>query len=163
MNIKLMSVICLAFRVSLMALAQSPTATPGPAVMDATPKPATNNTPPLLPTRFPPGSFFNQPLADSGTLSANADELDVLVNTYTSDARRGEAYDKLTKVEFSSIAAKLARLMGTHLSFLGLGLGPQTKQPWLESRLSEGNRISFTLRQLWGVPGKHLEDTRRDS
>lgn len=81
------------------------------------------------------------------THCASADDLDTIVASDISATQRGELYERLTKVEFAPIAAKLARFLG-HFPII-TGIGPQTRHPWSEPRLSEGDRIACTLRQLW--------------
>ena len=85
-----------------------------------------------------------------------ADDLDAIVARDISAVQRGELYERLTKVEFAPIAAKLARLKG-HYPIL-TGIGPQTRQPWSESGLSEGDKIGCTLHQLWE---HHLDAARQ--
>lgn len=60
---------------------------------------------------------------------------------------RGEAYQRLTKAEFPVIAKKLATQFSTAMMLTGLG--PSTKEPWKEARLSDWERSQFTLLQLW--------------
>ena len=66
---------------------------------------------------------------------------------------RGEAYYRLTKVEFSVIAKKLAAQFSTRLAFSGVG--SSTKEPWKEARFTDWERANFTLLQLWYY---HLEE-----
>lgn len=84
-----------------------------------------------------------------------ADDLDAIVDTTAAAESRGQAYDRLTAAEFRVIAAKLATLVGKHPVFTGIG--PQTKQPWSETQLSEGDRIGCTLHQLWRY---HIETAK---
>lgn len=88
---------------------------------------------------------------------ALADDLDLLVDARTPPEERGNVYARLATVDFPSIAPKLATLIGTHPVLTGIG--PRTKQPWLEEQMSEGDRIGCTLNQLWSF---HVDRTRLD-
>lgn len=87
--------------------------------------------------------------------TAWADDLDIIVDKTVSAESRGQAYYRLTSVEFHLIAAKLARLVGDHL--VSTGIEPTTKEPWKETRLDERDRIACTLWQLWR---QHFETKR---
>lgn len=79
--------------------------------------------------------------------ATRADDLDVIVDLVCTPEARGQAYDRLVKQDFSTYAKKLAKLRGTHPVMTGIG--PSTKQPWSEERLSYHDRIACTLYQLW--------------
>jgi len=81
------------------------------------------------------------------SLNANADKLDLLVDTNTTSKIRGELYASLCKKDFSKMAYKLAKLKTTHSVISSIG--PQTKKPWNEEQLSLGDRIGCTLSLLW--------------
>jgi len=81
------------------------------------------------------------------SVSVNADELDLLVNTNTPPEMQGELYLSLCNKDFSEIVPKLAKLITSHPVISGVG--PQTDKPWNEEQLSKGDRIGYTLNQLW--------------
>jgi hypothetical protein len=86
---------------------------------------------------------------------ARADDLDVIANRTASAEAKGQAYERLCQADFSTFAAKLATIYGGVVAEQrnGLiavsGIGPMTAQPWAEVRLSEGDRIAYTLRWIW--------------
>ena len=80
--------------------------------------------------------------------SVQADDLDVIVDRSTTPSERGEAYERLTKVPFESVAAKLLTLIGRTPVLTGINpVDPD--HPWLEPRVSEHDRIGMTLHRLW--------------
>lgn len=79
---------------------------------------------------------------------AQADDLDVIVAPSTTPTEREQAYDRLTKMSFDSVAAKLLTLMGHYQPQIGINpVDPD--HPWLEPRVSEHDRIGLTLKRLW--------------
>lgn len=80
---------------------------------------------------------------------AHADDLDVIVSDSATTEQRSEAYSRLVKADFSSIAPKLLSLIPTQLTLTGSG--PSTKEPWKEERLTPRDRVRYTLWQIWDV------------
>ncbi|MBL8754949.1 MAG: hypothetical protein JNK15_16715 [Planctomycetes bacterium] len=65
----------------------------------------------------------------------------------TTPERRAELHAALLAAEFRTFGGELARLLDKH-PFLS-GIGWSTATPWLEPRLTPGDRIAATLRTIW--------------